>query len=91
MDFIEGLPTSGYANCIMVVVDKFSKFSHFVPLHHPFTAVKVAQSFLDSVYRLHGMPTHLISDRDPIFTSQFWKELFRLAQVKLCMSSAYHP
>jgi hypothetical protein len=91
MDFIEGLPTSGYANYIMVVVDKFSKFSHFIPLHHPFTAVKVAQTFLDSVYRLHGMPTHIISDRDPIFTSQFWKELFRLAQVELCMSSAYHP
>jgi hypothetical protein len=91
MDFIEGLPTSGFANCIMVVVDKFSKFAHFIPLHHPFTAAKVAQSFLDSVYRLHGMPTHIISDRDPIFTSQFWKELFRLAQVELCMSSAYHP
>jgi hypothetical protein len=42
MDFIEGLPTSGHANCIMVVVDKFSKFSHFIPLHHPFSAQKVA-------------------------------------------------
>ena len=91
MDFIEGLPTSGHANCILVVVDKFSKFAHFVPLHHLFTAAKVAQSFLDSVYRLHGMPSHIISDRDPIFTSLFWKELFKLAQVELCMSSAYHP
>ena len=88
MDFIEGLPTSGYANCIMVVVDKFSKFVHFIPLHHPFTAAKVAQSFLDSVFRLHWLPTHIISDRDPIFTSQ---DIFRLAQVELCMFSAYHP
>jgi hypothetical protein len=91
MDFVDGLPTLGLANCIMVVVDKFSKFAHFLPLHHPFTAQKVAQIFLDSVFRLHGMPTHIISDRDPIFTSTFWKELFRLAQVQLCMSTAYHP
>jgi hypothetical protein len=91
MDFVDGLPTLGLANCIMVVVDKFSKFAHFLPLHHPFTAQKVAQIFLDLVFRLHGMPTHIISDRDPIFTSTFWKELFRLAQVQLCMSTAYHP
>jgi hypothetical protein len=91
MDFIEWLPTSVHANCIMVVVDKFSKFAHFIPLHHPFTAPKVAQAFLDNVLRLHGLPTHIISDRDPIFTSVFWRELFHLAQVTLSMSSAYHP
>lgn len=91
MDFIDGLPTSGHANCIMVVVDKLSKFAHFVPLHHPYTAPKVAQAFLDNVFRLHGLPTHIISDRDPVFTSSFWRELFRLAQVTLAMSSAYHP
>lgn len=91
MDFIDGLPTSSSANCIMVIVDKFSKFAHFIPLHHPYTAQKVAQAFLDHIYRLHGMPTHIVSDRDPVFTSLFWKELFRLAQVKLCLSSAYHP
>lgn len=71
MDFIDGLPTSGSANCIMVIVDKFSKFAHFVPLHHPYTASRVAQAFLDNVYCLHGMPTHIVSDRDPVFTSIF--------------------
>jgi hypothetical protein len=91
MDFIEGLPRSGNANCILVVVDRFSKFAHFIPLLHPFTASQVAQLFLDHIYRLHGMPTHIVSDRDRIFTSMFWKELFRLAQTQLCMSSAYHP
>jgi hypothetical protein len=91
MDFIEGLPRSGSANCIMVIVDRFSKFAHFVPLLHPFSAQQVAQSFLDQVYRLHGMPTHIVSDRDKIFTSTFWRELFRLAQVQLNMSSACHP
>jgi hypothetical protein len=81
MDFIEGLPRSNAANCIMVVVDRFSKFAHFVPLLHPFSAQQVAQSFLDNMYRLHGMPTHIVSDRDRIFTSTFWRELFCLAQV----------
>lgn len=46
----------------MVIVDKFSKFAHFVPLHHPYTTQKVAQAFLDNTYRLHGMPTHIVSD-----------------------------
>lgn len=79
MGFIKGLPHSGSANCILVVVDRFSKFSHFIPLLHPFTAQQVAQTFLDHVYRLHGMPTHIVSDRDGVFTSTFWRELFRLA------------
>lgn len=91
MDFIEGLSRFGSANCLLVVVDRFSKFTHFIPLLHPFTVQQVAQVFLDHVYRLHGMPMHIVSDRDKIFTSNFWKELFRLAQTTLCMSSAYHP
>jgi hypothetical protein len=91
LDFIEGMPNSGSANCILVVMDKFLKYAHFVPLHHPFTAAAVAQHFLHHVYMLHGMPLAIISDRDQIFTSHFWKELFKLANVKMQMSSAYHP
>jgi hypothetical protein len=91
MDFVEGLLPSRGKNCILVVVDRFSKYSHFIPLSHPFTAMTVAKSFLASVYRLHGMPTSIISDRDRVFTSQFWQELFRLTGVTLKMSSAYHP
>jgi hypothetical protein len=91
MDFIDGHLRSGNADCIMVIVDKFSKFAHFVPLLHPYSAPKVAQAFLNSVFRLHGMPTHIISDRNLVFTSTFWKELFKLANTTLCMSSAYHP
>jgi hypothetical protein len=50
----------------------------------------VAQLFLDHIYRLRSMPMHFISDRNRIFTSAFWKELFRLADTQLCMSSSYH-
>jgi hypothetical protein len=57
MDFIEDLPTSNRYNCILVIVGKFSKYSHFVPLRHPHTASKIAEVFMDSVYRLHGMPS----------------------------------
>jgi hypothetical protein len=82
MDFVDGLPQSRSANCIMVVVDKFTKYSHFIPLKHPYTAQSVAKQFLNQVYKL--------SDRNSVFTSNFWKELFCLANVQLRLSSAYH-
>jgi transposase InsO family protein len=91
MDFVDGLPTSGGKNCIMVVVDRFSKYNHFVPLAHPFTALTVAKLFISNIYRLHGLPMSIVSDRDRVFTSQLWQELFRLSGVTLNMSSAYHP
>lgn len=91
MDFINGLPVSGPYNCILVVIDKYTKYGHFIPLHHPFTAQKVAEAFVDNVYKLHGMPKHLISDRDAIFTSAFWRNLVKLTGSELRMSSAYHP
>lgn len=91
MDFIEGLPLSGGKNCIMVVADKFSKYSHFLPLKHHFTANVVAKVFMQQIYRLHGLPLAIISDRDRIFTSQFWKSLFSLVGVTLNMSTTYHP
>jgi hypothetical protein len=91
MNFVEGLPTSGSANAILVVVDKFSKFAHFIALKHPFTAKTVAQLFLDNIYRLHGLPKSIISNHDKIFTSLFWQALFKAAGTSLRLSSSYHP
>jgi hypothetical protein len=91
MGFVEGLPQSRSSNCIMVVVDKFSKYAHFLPLHHPFSTAHVAKVFIDNVYKLHGLPQSIVSDRDKVFTSRLWQELFNLANVQLRMSTAYHP
>ena len=91
MDFIDGLPSSQGHTVIMVIVDRLSKYSHFVPLKHPYTAITVAKAFADNVVRLHGIPTSIISDRDKVFVSTFWKTLFNLQGTTLNMSSSYHP
>ena len=91
MDFIEGLPQSGPFNCLLVVVDRFSKYAHFIPLAHPYTASKVASLFVDHVYRLHSLPETITSDPDPVFTSKFWKDLFQAIGTELKLSTAYHP
>ncbi|KAL1208034.1 hypothetical protein V5N11_008182 [Cardamine amara subsp. amara] len=91
MDFIEGLPLSAGKSVIMVVVDRLSKAAHFIALAHPYSALSVAQTFLDNVYKLHRCPVSIVSDRDVVFTSEFWKEFFKLQGVTLQMSSPYHP
>jgi transposase InsO family protein len=91
LDFIEGLTKSKHATIILVIIDKFSKYAHFLPLAHPYTAAAVAQLFTYKVYKLHGMPQCIISDRDSVFTSTLWKKLFKLADTTLNMSSSYHP
>jgi hypothetical protein len=67
MDFIEGLPRSRTANCILVVVDKFFKYSHVIPLLHPLSTATFSQAFLDNVYKLHGMSTAIVSDIESIY------------------------
>jgi hypothetical protein len=90
MDFIDGLPKSEGFLVILVVVDRFTKYARFIPLKHPYTAQSVALTFFNNVVRLHGFPKTIVSDRDKVFTSGFWKELFRLLNTQLCLSSAYH-
>ncbi|CAI7881856.1 unnamed protein product, partial [Closterium sp. NIES-54] len=92
LDFIIGLPsTSRGHDSILVVIDKFSKMGHFIPTNATATAEATARLFFDCIITIHGIPATLISDRDPKFTSKFWKELMGLLGTKLAMSSAYHP
>lgn len=91
LDFIEGLPKSKGFDTILVAIDKLTKYAHFLCLAHPYTALSVAQVFLANIYKLHGMPSVIISDRDRVFTSTLWQELFKLTDTTLNMSSAYHP
>lgn len=91
LDFIEGLPKSKTFNTILVVIEKFSKYAHFIPLAHPYTTLTIAQLYLNNVYKLHGLPNITISHRDKIFTSAIWQELFKLTDTTLNMSSSHHP
>ena len=91
MDFITSLPPSQGYTVIFVVVDRFAKGAHFGALPFHFSAHKVAILFLDMVCKLHDLPHSIVSDRDPIFISRFWQELFTKCGTKLRMSTSYHP
>ncbi|KAK1663856.1 hypothetical protein QYE76_052015 [Lolium multiflorum] len=91
LDFIEGLPKVGGKSIILTVIDRFSKYVHFIALGHPYTAAFVARAFFDGIVRLHGFPSSIVNDRDPVFTGHVWRDLFWLAGVKLRLSAAFHP
>jgi hypothetical protein len=91
MYFIEGLPKSQGYSVILVVVDKLTKFAHFLPVKHPYTTTSIAQIFMDNIVKLHGLPSLIVTNRDTIFLSHFWKELFKLYRVNLQLSTSYHP
>lgn len=91
LDFIEGLPPSNGKHCILEVIDRLSKNAHFIALSHPYTTLTVAQAYSDNIFKLHGMPKDVVSDRDPTFMSEVWKEILRVHGIDLKSSTAYHP
>jgi hypothetical protein len=91
IDFIIGLPKSEGKSVILVIVDKVTKYTHFGALSHPFKASTVTTTFTETVQKTHGIPNIIVSDRDPIFTRHFWKELFSCLGTQLAHSSSYHP
>ena len=92
MDFVFGLPADANNNTgVVVFVDRLSKMVHLAPCRREVTGKQTAVLFLEHVFKAHGLPDTLVSDRDPRFTSAFWQHLFAQLGTKLAMSTADHP
>ena len=90
MDFIEALSRSDRFDTIWVIVDRLCKYSHFVPLQHPFNAKGLARLFVKEIIRLHVIPKSIVSDRGKFFMGNFWQEIHKLQGTKLNFTSSYH-
>jgi hypothetical protein len=91
MDFIVKLPVSHGFDSILVFVCRRTKQAHFVPCNEAIDAVGTANLFLNNIFKLHGLPASIVSDRGPQFKSLFWKAVTSVLGIKLKLSSAYHP
>jgi hypothetical protein len=92
MDFISGLPkTIKKHDAIIVVVDELSKVAHFIPIKYTFKTIGVANVFIKEIFKLHGLPKTIVSDRDAKFTPSFWKILFVGLGTQLAFRMAHHP
>ena len=92
MDFLMQRPKSDGSSTVWVIVDRFTKLVHFLPVKdRQKTAEGCAKLFLENIWKLHGLPSSIISDRDPVFTSKFWAELMGRLDVRLRKSMAFHP
>ena len=95
IDFVGPLPLSenrnGAFDMICVVIDQLTSMVHLVPTRQTYGAAEIAEVVFEHVYKLHGLPERIISDRDTLFTSTFWRRLHELLGTELRLSSAYHP
>lgn len=91
MDFIEGFLSVHGRNSILVVVDRLSKYNHFIPIKHPYSASKIAEIFIQEIFHHHGILASIVNDRIPIFISEFWAAFFEQQDTTLYNSSFCHP
>ena len=92
MDFVVGLPTTPRGlDSIWVIINRLTKFAHFIPINIIFFLEKLTSLYISEIARLHSVPSSIVSDRDPRFTSRFWESLNRALGTKLRLSSAYNP
>ncbi|KAL0172165.1 hypothetical protein M9458_032476, partial [Cirrhinus mrigala] len=91
VDFMTDLPSSDGNTCILVTIDRFSKFCRLIPLKGLPTALETAEILFNHVFRYYGIPEDIVSDRGPQFISRVWRSFFRLLGVTISLSSGYHP
>ncbi len=91
LDFIVDLPPCQGSDSLLVVVDRRTKMAHFIPCQKTVTAAEAANLYVREVFRLHGMPSSIVSDRGPQFVSRFWKRFWELLGTNVTLSTAYHP
>jgi hypothetical protein len=91
MDFITDLPDSKTYDAIFMVVDWLTKMAHFMPCNKTITGEEIARLFVNNIYKYHGFPDDIISDRGTQFVSKFWQSLFKILKVEIKLSTTYHP
>ena len=91
MDFITDLPESETNNAILVVIDRLTRMSHFIPCRKDMNTKQFKMLFINNPYRLHRLPADITTDRDMLFTSELWNETTKQLQIKRKMSTAFHP
>ena len=91
MDFIEGLSISDGKDTILLVVDKLTKYAHFIGVKRTDSTKETVEAFCKNIYKLHGFPKIMVSDRDAKFKGNFWREFYKKIGITLNMSSFYHP
>ena len=92
MDFVFGFPlTQKKHDYVWVIVDRLTKSAHFLPVRLDYSMDQLVELYVNEIVRLHGIPISIVSDRDPRFTSRFWKELQSALGTRLNFSTAFHP
>jgi len=92
IDFVVGLPrTIQKFDSVWIIVDRLTKSAHFLPINIRYSLEKLTELYIREIIKLHGVPSSMISDRNPRFTSKFWGSLHQVVGTKIQVSSAYHP
>lgn len=91
MDFFKGLSAYGKKNASLFVVDRMTAYRHFLRLRHPYNFKDVDEILLKKVYKFHGLPKNILLDRHYTLKSHFWKHYFKSMEIKINLSTSYHP
>ena len=90
MDFVTGLPWSNGCNAILIVICRLTKMRHLVPCRDSTTAEQLADLYVRHVFRLHGLPRTVVSDRGTQFVAKFWRTLCEILRIQIKLSTPYH-